>query len=312
MRANLGARAAALVAVGSLVTTGCGLGREQHLLDDVVAAADATARAGVVGATLRIELRPLAAPIGGAAVTSGVDALTAREAPTPAVLASTIDAARRRAVVAHAGGDLAVFHRDELFLRRPDAQPREARPWLELPLADLSSGATRFEPAAYKTGASYALAGVLDPRLLLDVAAAPLRGSLRELEGEDIGGRTLRHVEGNFDIDKALDDVRRDSYDDDSREAARLVLTLLSIRRAVNPGELWFDVDGLRRVRLEFQVRPSRHDITLATVTMDFDRDPTPIVAPRPRETVVVGSLSALQRAAAVLASPSPESGASG
>lgn len=279
---------AAVILVG-----GCGLGQKQRYADRVMRAADKT-DAAAVGGTLGAELRASTLP-------TNVPLLAISDVPVPATLQFGVSADHDRAVLRQQAGDLAVFEAGRILLRRPEATPQDARPWLELALKDVRAGTTPFDPATYKAGATYALLSVLDPQLLLDIAASPLTGSVETLGAEAMGGQSVERYRANFDIDKALENRRRGRYDGDRREQVRRVLNLLSISRTVNPGEVWLDASGLRRVQLELEVRPSRYAVSKLIVTIDLGGDAGTISVPDRRQTVVVDGLAALQRSAAQL-----------
>jgi hypothetical protein len=285
-----------LMSIGAAVAlvAGCGLGRAEGLADRVMAAADLTAAAPALRGTLRGELRSTAA-------STTVAVLALADQPAPVDLEVAVVAGERHAALRRDGVDVALFDDDRILVRRPEATAADARPWLEVHLTDVRAGATAFDPADYKAGATYALVSVLDPRLLLDIAASPLSGSVRDLGPVDIDGQHVQHLRANFDVDKALDNRRRKSYDLDRRERVRRVLDLLSMSRTVNPGEVWLDDTGVRRVQLELRVRPSQYATSRLTVTIDLTGAAAPIAMPDRRHTVVVDSLAALQRSAAQL-----------
>lgn len=283
-------RLVAVIAVIAL--SSCGFGAKQALVERVEAAADRTLAqpsiTGVLGANLAVLKTGSLSPL-------------VRQPPIP-VTASFEVRPGEGATLAGRFPNV-VFTDERIYLKRPDAGPREARPWLELALADVNDEETPFDPRDHTFNATRALIATIDPRLLLDLAAAPLTGSIED-RGADKG---LQHFEANFDLSKAMDERRADAYDDDRIETVNTILERLSVDEGVVPGHVWFDGSGLRRVRLGLKITPTRFEESRLDLEIRIDPSPKkPTIAePEDIEVIVVDSLAALQSAAGRGGAPS-------
>lgn len=288
-------RLLAVVALAASLAGGCGLGDKQTLARRVEAAADATAARASIGGTLRAEIQIVQVPFDKAPPTGA-------DAPVPATFTFGTESAARGASLDLPTGPVTLFEDNRVWLRRPDAAPKDARPWLMLDYAKLATGATPFDPLDYRAGAAFAAASVLDPRFVLDIVASPLTGSVEDLGPSSVDGQPVERYRANVDIDKALEDRRRASYSDERRSAMRDVLGLLAIDRTVNPAEFWVGDGGLRRVRLVLRVNPNRYSQSDLVLTLDLGGPAPAMQVPERSQVVVVDSLSALARSAGVLA----------
>lgn len=289
----------------ALAVVSCGLGERQERADHVVDAVGLTVsepRHGSVTATMRP--RPIDVPAGFEIEDLALDIDPTQLQLPAATAAFALDDA---AGTAHFGSVDGNGYPEVLFddigirLRRPDASPEDARPWLALDYVDLAEGSGELDTV--DPSLAYGALAVLDPRVLLDLAAGPLAGSIAVVDTSADG---TVHYEANFDIPKALEDERDDAYDDDRLELTRMVLDLLRVNGDVHPGEVWVDPEGrIERFVLRLHVRMERYVQFDLEVDLRFDHaTPVQLAATEPSadEVILVDSLVPLRRAAGVAA----------
>lgn len=289
----------------ALAVASCGLGARQEQADRVVDAVHRTVaepRHGTVSATMRP--RPIDVPAGFDIEDLALDIDPTRlQLPVAEAAFALEDAAGTGRLGALDGNGYAEVLFDDIGirLRRPDAAPEDARPWLALDYAVLTEGSGELDTV--DPFLAYGALAVLDPRVLLDLAAGPLAGSIDVV---DTSAEGAVHYAGNFDIPKALEDERDDAYDDDRLEHTRLVLDLLRVNGDVHAGEVWVDADGrVERFVLRLHVRIERYVQFDLEVDLRFDHvTPSPLVTAEPTtdEIVLVDSLVPLRRAAGAAA----------
>lgn len=296
---------AALCPLLAVTLASCGLGERQEQADRVVDAVDLTAsepRHGTVSATMRP--RAVDAPAGFDVEDLALDVDPTQLQLPVADAAFTLDQA---AGTAHLGPLDADDHAEVLFddigirLRRPDAAPEDARPWLALDYTSLTEGSGELDTV--DPFLAYGALAVLDPRVLLDLAAGPLAGSIAVADTSADGAV---HYEANFDIPKALEDERDDAYDDDRLEQTLLVFDLLRVNGDVHAGEVWVDSEGLvERFVLRLHVKVERYVQFDLELDLRFDHATAPPAGPAEPtadEIVLVDSLVPLRRAAGAAA----------
>lgn len=284
-------RIVAMISTGCLLSS-CGFGAKEELATRVEAAADRTLAqpsvTGVIGARFTVLKTGSLSPL-------------VKQPPIP--VAADFEVRPNEGAALGGGFPNVVFTDERIYLKRPDAAPREARPWLELALADVSDEETPFDPRDHTFTATFAVVATLDPRVLLDLAAAPLTGSIED-RGPDDG---VEHFEANFDLEKAMSERRAEVYDDDRIEAVTTLLEQLSVDEGVVAGEVWFDERGLRRVRLALNITPTRFEES--RLELEIRLDPSSkqrrIDVPDDIEVIVVDSLAALHSAAGRASVPS-------
>lgn len=295
---------AALLAVATAAS--CSLGDKQAQADRVVEAVRRTAAGPVTGSvTATVLPRPVKAPAGFEVSDLALDVDLSKIRLPPAEASFTLDNAASRGTLGPVvGGSFPAVLFDDagIRLRRPDAAPDDARPWLALDYADLVEGSG--ELAVVEPSAAFGLLAVLDPRLLLDLAAGPLAGSIAVI-GTSPSGTV--HRRANFDIPKALEDGRNEDYDDKRVEVTKLVLDLLRVSGDVHPGEVWTRSDGrVERFVVRLHIRVERYvqfDLQLDVRIDDATRtSPTTPSRPGADEVVLVDSLVPLRQAAAAAA----------
>lgn len=271
--------------VACCLASSCGFGSKEALATKIEGAADRTLLQPSIAGRLDAHLR---------VVKTGILSDLATQPPLP-VRASFVVRTGREAKLSAPFPEV-VFTNQRIFLKRPDAAPREARPWLELALADVTDEESPFDPRDHTFSATRALVATIDPRILLDIAAAPLTGSLEDLGAEN----GVEHFRANFDIEKAMDDRRSDFYDEDRMETVELLLEQLSVKDGVIPGEVWFTKDAIKRVRLELEVAPTRFEVTKLAVDISLDASARSSLVTKPddAQVIVVDSLAALHRSA--------------
>ncbi len=313
--------------VAAIALASCSLGDGQERADRVTAAAVRTATelgplAGTIDAELHVQFDDDVDPaqLGGLGIGGGADAeaggldlgsVVSGGAFTDRVSARMyIDPDERRALLGPVGESrFPVVHFTDtvVALRRPDADDT-ARPWLAVGLSDLDDGSGSIQEDTFD-GPSIAagILSLLDPRLLLDLAAGPLAGSIDAGVADQLPGGTrdaeVMRYEANFDIPRVLEDERDESYDDDRLEVVETVLDLVNIERDVNPGTVWIRRGPAARWRIEaddfvaFELDLSLSVEPTSTPDPDFE-------LPTRDEAVRVDSLLPIARAAAEATAP--------
>lgn len=302
-----------LVALSPLLAVAvasCGLGERQAQADQVVDAVRLTAsqpRHGTVSATMHP--RAVDAPAGFDVEDLALDIDPTQLQLPVAEAAFSLDHA---AGTAHLGPLDGNNHAEVLFddigirLRRPDAAPEDARPWLALDYTALTEGSGELDTV--DPFLAYGALAVLDPRVLFDLAAGPLAGSIAVAGTSDDGTSADGpvHYEANFDIPKALEDERDDAYDEDRLEHTLLVFDLLRVSGDVHAGEVWIDSEGLvERFVLRLHVRVERYVQFDLEIDLRLDHaaaPPAEPAEPTADEIVLVDSLVPLRRAAGAAA----------
>lgn len=304
-------RLAIVTAVVGLLTSSCSLGARQHQADAVIDAVRHTLAAGPVGGHLVARL--------GLPRSRLMSTRAPAMAMTPAFSATfRIDDRAHRAELQapnpkKQGSFLAVLFDDATIrLHRPDAPASEARPWYQLQLDDLGSNSGELTTDSVTDGVSAALTSVLDPRVVFDLGAGALAGSMRDAGTDEIDGVPARHLHGNFDLDTAFKDTRRRAYRGHRLERQDKVLHLLKMKGDVHPGDIWLAPDGrVARLRVSLRIeidRLNRFDLELE---MTPSRTPPPPATPRPgpEATILVDNLLPLERSASTAAPPSLPAG---
>lgn len=319
-------RGICVVTVATVALAACSLGEKQARADRVTHAAVHTATAagalsGTVEADLTIEIDDDAtAALFGS---TGDDAAEGADGPAGlvpggagavgdrAVARFFSDPETGRALLGPTdGGTFPLVHfTDTLVALRPPDTTDTVRPWIAVGLGDLDDGSGAIEDGTFDgPGVAAGLLALVDPRLLLDLAAGPLAGSIGAGEADELDGVAVTRYEANFDIPRVLTDTREEAYDDDRLEVVETVLDLLNIDRDVNPGAVWIDDEGvLRRFDLGLQIEADdfiTFDLELSmTVDPAARRDPE-FALPTRDQATRVDSLLPLARAAAEAAAP--------
>lgn len=317
--------AAALLAVA---VSGCGLGEKEARADRIIDAVEAAFDQPGATGTLSIGQEVVSVPdVGGAPVQApgaGADDMAedlgdaAAAVPAaggaleggawpPIVIQVALDLQARSAWEAYTGADVpfAAFSDTALFGRRFDAGPRDARPWVMLDTTALEKGTGALDGRS--SVPAYG-AFAISPLVYLDLAAAPLTGSIEEAGTEEVAGVRTTRYRGNFDLEKMSRDTRRRQYPEEIREALETVLDLAVIQGTTHEGEVWIDEDGLPR---RFQVRLRQEPLTdleldlIVTLELQSFGPPAHRALPTPAELVKVGSLP--QYLGAALPAPGSE-----
>lgn len=255
------ARLLAVVLVGGLLT-GCSLGDKAHLADRIIGGVDRLETAGPAQGTLAVSLRLVDMPVGAASFAPGGASPPAGLPGGASILGApvpmTVDVARQRSTLGPPDDVQYLFDGLTGYGRRVEAAQGDARPWMKVDLAALEAGDskvnfTRLPPEAVRNA--------LNPSFVTDLIAGALTGSIKEStrSAEAVGGVATTRYDANFDIEKAVQDTRRDRYPERDRDALYEALDLLGFSGRVFPGTVWLDRDGVpRRFRIELRISPRK------------------------------------------------------
>lgn len=256
-----GPRLLAAVLVSGLLA-GCSLGDKARLADRIIGSVDRLETAGPAQGTLAVSLRLVDVPVGATSFAPG-GASPPAELPGGAAnsfsasIPMTVDVARQRSTLGAADDVQYLFDGLTGYGRRVDAAQGDARPWMKVDLAALEAGNstvnfTRLPPEAVRNA--------LNPSFVTDLIAGALTGSIEESTGSEVvGGVDTTRYDANFDIEKAVQDTRRDRYPERDRDALYEALDLLGLSGRVFPGTVWLDRDGVpRRFRIELRISPRK------------------------------------------------------
>ncbi|MBA2610285.1 MAG: hypothetical protein H0U92_15210 [Actinobacteria bacterium] len=219
-----------------------------------------------------------------------------------------LDVARSRAVLTRTGlpGALVIANDIEFFGRRAAAAPNDSRPWVRMTLDRIDLGAGEIDPFE---GAASAVA-VLNPAVILDMAAGALTGSIKRRGAALVGGTTTQRFDFNVSLDKAFGDVRRSRYSEDKRDLMFDYLDLLGVDGRVHAASAWLDKDDrIRRFSVKLTQRPRTRFAFDFIVTLDLDRYAGTYSGLRPLPDEVLGVDTLVGFVNAVL--PPPTDGAS-
>jgi hypothetical protein len=286
------------VGVGVAALSACGLGSKQEAADRIIAAAKATATSTPISGRADVVIVP---ELGQANLTTSVEVLRALSRPVAARFFVVAGASSWGPVAAQEFPTVR-FDDRTIAVKRPDAAPDEARPWVQVRIDQLEKGSGRIE--TFDGLSPIGVLSVLDPRLLLDLAAGPLAGSVSVLDRQGTGPDEVVHTKANFDVLKVIDRTRRQAYTDDSRQSVELLLSLLRLTDSPHPGEIWIGADGrVRRFVVtlkghldKVQGYAMRVDLTIDQAAKAPDAGVPP--TPAPQATVGVRSIVPMMSAA--------------
>ena len=262
----------------ALLAGSCGLGDRQARADVIVDAVRAVDEAGTATGTISIEFVLRSTPDGQADLADGF---------STEVLPVALDLGHRTAVLfAPDGTPHTLFREDQIVGRRNDALPEDARPWMRLDVEDIDEDETHVD---LREGSPAQLLHVVDPLLVLDMAAGPLAGSAEPPASETVDGVVLERYRVNMDVEKTLTDTRRRYYDEDRREEREILFDLLDVEGTIHPGEVWVDEAGrLRRFLWAVELEPVRDLVIEARVDLRLDSFGEPVEVARPGEEEVL------------------------
>lgn len=246
-----------------VLTAGCGLGDKQHRADAIIESVDKAVAAGTARGTLAVRVEALTVPDLGQR--NGNPQTTDKAAPKlpsprpvspPVTFGLGLDFAHRRALMSRDAKHAEVFDDLDMYATRLGISDRDVRPWLRLRIRDLEEGEGELRvPEDSPVG----LANAINPMVLIDLAAGALAGSIEPGVADMVGDVPVTRYGAAFDVEKALEKTRKDSYPEKVREAIETSFALLTIKGGVNQGTAWVDKDGaLRRFRLQLRVSRQR------------------------------------------------------
>ena len=269
----------AFVALG--LVGGCGLGDNAQVAEALIDSVDQFEQAGPAQGTLGLAVQVIEVPAAAEAFALGGapgDGGGAGGLYDGAPIAVTVDLAHQRSALGPADKRVQIFDGLVDYGRRVGAAEGDARPWMKVDLADLAKGDTK---VTFTRLSPDALRNALNPSFVVDLIAGALSGSVEEMPGtETVAGTPTTKYEANFDIEKALEDTRRDRYAEDDREAIYDLLDLLTVSGRVFPGAVWLDEQGRpRRFQIGLRVSPRKGfvlEIGLDLVVESFVDDGVP------------------------------------
>lgn len=299
-----------LVAAAAVLLASCSLGDKQDQADRIATSVERAVAAGPVQGTITMAVRPRAidVPAGFDESDLAIDFDPSAFTPFEATARFEIDDAARSSRLVTADGSFPEVLFDEIGIRllRTDVAPDDARPWLSVDYADLSTDTGGVEQL--DAGSAFGYLAVFDPAMLLDLAAGPLAGSVK---AEELASGATRY-DVNFDIPKALDDERDEAYDDDRRETVDTLLELMKVSGDVHPGTAVLSPTGdLLRFELALHIRIERFEQADLQITLDLTTADVPAGSPEPtaQQLVLVDTLFPLRNAAAASAPDDPFGG---
>ncbi len=259
------------MSLGLLV--GCGLGDRAARAERVIDSVDLLAADGPAAGTLAVSIRLLEAP-----VNIPVQAGTFDGPPIDMV----VDVDAERAALGPAGDPQQIFDGLVIFGRRLAAAEGDARPWMKLDLEGLADGDSKVN---FEQLAPEALRNALNPSFVVDLIAGALSGSVDKVGPDDVGGTPTTRYDGNFDIEKAVEDTRRTRYPEREREALYDELKLLGMSGRVFPGSVWLDAEGKpRRFQVGVRVSPRKGFVLELGLDLTFLARATELVPPSPSD----------------------------
>ena len=248
-----------LLALSATALLGCGLGDKAARADRVIDSVDRLEDRGTVGGTLTLRLAVVEVPAAAGALAAVPKGETPARPTTATTLpiAVAIDVAHQRAALGAADAPEQIFDGLVAYGQRTDAQDGDARPWMKVDLTELGDGIGDVDFAAVSP---VAMRNALSPSFVVDLIAGALSGSVEQAgKTEVVAGAPTTRFDANFDVEKAVQDTRRDRYPEDDRDALYDTLDLLTVKGRVFPGAVWLDADGLpRRFQVALRVSPRK------------------------------------------------------